>query len=233
MKNIIIFAAFSVFTLNACGSNSNEMNHNKDHQHHHEVQYSCPMHPEVIGNKGEECSKCGMELTEPVQAASAHMDDMEHHEHADEMHTMKEATVIDPLISQYITLKNAFTKDDVTNVVKATKLFVHELTEVNSGELMGAEKEIFTKQTKSILSGLENVLANSTDLEKQRTSFEMISTSMLLLVEKFGSKQTLYQEFCPMYNNDKGGMWLSESKDILNPYFGSKMLKCGVVKKQL
>jgi hypothetical protein len=233
MKNTIIFVVLSVFTLSACGSNSNEMNHNKDQQQHHEAQYTCPMHPEVTGNKGDECGKCGMELTEPVQATSAHMDNMEHHEHADEMHAVKEATVIDPLISQYITLKNAFTKDDVTNVVKATKLFVHQLAEVNASELIGSEKEIFTKQTKSILSGLENILANSTNIEKQRTSFETISISMLVLVEKFGSKQALYQEFCPMYNNDRGGMWLSESKDILNPYFGSKMLKCGVVKKQL
>ncbi|SHG23535.1 hypothetical protein SAMN05444396_106159 [Flavobacterium segetis] len=24
--------------------------------------YSCPMHPEVIGSKGDKCPKCGMEL---------------------------------------------------------------------------------------------------------------------------------------------------------------------------
>jgi uncharacterized protein with PIN domain len=28
--------------------------------------YACPMHPEVTGKQGEECSKCGMELTEPA-----------------------------------------------------------------------------------------------------------------------------------------------------------------------
>ncbi len=28
--------------------------------------YACPMHPEVQGKKGVKCSKCGMELTEPV-----------------------------------------------------------------------------------------------------------------------------------------------------------------------
>ncbi|MCF6132767.1 heavy metal-binding domain-containing protein [Flavobacterium wongokense] len=32
-----------------------------------EQLYACPMHPEVQGKKGEECSKCGMELTEPVK----------------------------------------------------------------------------------------------------------------------------------------------------------------------
>jgi hypothetical protein len=26
------------------------------------MTYSCPMHPEVTGKKGDKCSKCGMEL---------------------------------------------------------------------------------------------------------------------------------------------------------------------------
>ena len=30
--------------------------------------YACPMHPEIKGKKGDKCSKCGMELTEPVKA---------------------------------------------------------------------------------------------------------------------------------------------------------------------
>jgi uncharacterized protein YcfL len=29
--------------------------------------YSCPMHPEVKGEKDSECPKCGMPLTEPVK----------------------------------------------------------------------------------------------------------------------------------------------------------------------
>jgi hypothetical protein len=29
------------------------------------------MHPEVTGKQGEECSKCGMELTEPVAQTEA------------------------------------------------------------------------------------------------------------------------------------------------------------------
>lgn len=27
------------------------------------MTYSCPMHPRVIGKKGDDCSKCGMALT--------------------------------------------------------------------------------------------------------------------------------------------------------------------------
>lgn len=34
------------------------------------AMFSCPMHPEVQGKKGDKCSECGMELTEPVVKTS-------------------------------------------------------------------------------------------------------------------------------------------------------------------
>ncbi|HEX8269602.1 MAG TPA: heavy metal-binding domain-containing protein [Flavobacterium sp.] len=32
--------------------------------------FSCPMHPEVTGNKGDICPKCEMKLTEPVASGN-------------------------------------------------------------------------------------------------------------------------------------------------------------------
>jgi hypothetical protein len=46
-----------------------------------------------------------------------------------------------------------------------------------------------------------------------------------------GTKNTLYEQFCPMY--DKGSAWLSSSNEVRNPYYGSKMLKCGKVQKTI
>lgn len=39
--------------------NTNMKNHES---HHNEPIYTCPMHPEVRGNKGDKCPKCGMNL---------------------------------------------------------------------------------------------------------------------------------------------------------------------------
>jgi len=36
-----------------------------------------------------------------------------------------------------------------------------------------------------------------------------------------------------MYNDDKGAMWLSETDEIKNPFYGSKMLKCGKVQEKI
>ncbi len=45
------------------------------------------------------------------------------------------------------------------------------------------------------------------------------------------SDKTLYLEYCPMADDNKGEYWLSDKEEIANPYFGQQMPKCGEVKK--
>ena len=45
--------------------------------------------------------------------------------------------------------------------------------------------------------------------------------------------KTVHYQFCPMAKNGKGAYWLSENKDIRNPYFGKKMIDCGETKETL
>jgi membrane fusion protein, copper/silver efflux system len=50
------------------------------------------------------------------------------------------------------------------------------------------------------------------------------------MTESFGLEiDKVYRQFCPMAFDDKGAFWLSESDEILNPYFGDMMLNCGEV----
>jgi len=43
----------------------------------------------------------------------------------------------------------------------------------------------------------------------------------------------VYLQFCPMANGGKGASWLSKDEEIRNPYFGSRMLKCGRIKETI
>ena len=61
----------------------------------------------------------------------------------------------------------------------------------------------------------------------------MLSKDVYDLVKAFGGGQVLYKNFCPMYNDKKGAIWLSETKTIKNPYYGKKMLTCGSVQEEL
>lgn len=64
------------------------------------------------------------------------------------------------------------------------------------------------------------------DIKKQRQHFANLSNNMAILAKaiKFSS-QPVYQAYCPMQKAN----WLSSSKEIKNPYFGSAMLTCGKV----
>ena len=68
------------------------------------------------------------------------------------------------------------------------------------------------------------------DLNSQRIAFSALSDEMVILVKGNLKSGMIYQDFCPMALG-KGAFWLSSEKEIQNPYFGNKMLKCGSVKE--
>jgi len=61
-----------------------------------------------------------------------------------------------------------------------------------------------------------------------------LSNELIALIKKEGMKSgELYVDFCPMALNDAGANWISNHKEISNPYFGKKMLDCGEVKETI
>ena len=78
---------------------------------------------------------------------------------------------------------------------------------------------------------MRNILEKSSgNIAHQREHFEMLSSDIYDLVKAFGGGQVLYKDFCPMYNKGKGAFWLSETKEIRNPYYGKEMPSFGTIK---
>jgi len=79
IKTVLLFAIGSLSLLFACNSNKPDQAEKHDHpegmQHDHEHGFACPMHPEIVGQEGDKCSKCGMNL-EPI-AEEAHAGNFE------------------------------------------------------------------------------------------------------------------------------------------------------------
>ena len=71
----------------------------------------------------------------------------------------------------------------------------------------------------------------STEIKVQRAAFIQLSSAMINSVKAFGINTEIYNQFCPMANNDKGANWLSFEENIKNPYFGDAMLTCGSVEE--
>ena len=94
------------------------------------------------------------------------------------------------------------------------------------------QKKIYDEDEGELKEHAEHIGKNADDIKHQRSHFSMMSEVMYYLVRAFGGGQVLYHDHCPMYNKDKGGaMWLSETKEIKNPYFGNEMPKCGSVEE--
>lgn len=62
---------------------------------------------------------------------------------------------------------------------------------------------------------------------------------LLQIVQYQGA--TVYQQMCPMaFNDNEAGYWLSDSREVVNPYLGKKhpkysggMVHCGEVKDSI
>jgi len=112
------------------------------------------------------------------------------------------------------------------------------LVESNAGEAKKAAEELQKSLTNvadsKIAVDAARAIATSSDLEMQRKTFSNLSNEMTSLVKASKpASGSLYVEYCPMANNNDGAIWLSNEKEIKNPYFGEMMLKCGSVKETL
>ena len=79
----------------------------------------------------------------------------------------------------------------------------------------------------------KHISDNAGKIDHQREHFALISKDIIDLIEQAGTSKKLYQDFCPMANDGKGAIWISETKEIKNPFYGSQMLTCGSLKKTL
>lgn len=236
MKNIILSAVAIAFVLVSCNQKNKQTETVTSEKTETASQlYACSMHPEVTGKKGEKCSKCGMELTEPVKATTEKIVATET-EPVTEITTTAVAQTpfsINEIISNYLTLKNALTKDDAKGAGVAGKTLYATFNAVNVNSIDAKLKKEYLDIVDDAKEHAEHIGANADKLEHQREHFVMLSKDINDLIKTFGTERKLYQDFCPMANDGKGAIWISEVKDIKNPYQGTKMLTCGSMKKAL
>ena len=243
MKNLILSAIAMAFVLVSCNQKNKEAaTTNSETTESTSQLYACPMHPEVTGKKGEKCSKCGMELTEPVvqnEAAHDHTDGSHSHNDTTTVEVNTEATSVtqttfstSEIISGYLKLKNALTKDDTKGAANAGKALYATFNKVNTNAIDPKLKTEYIDISDDAKENAEHIGDNAGKLDHQREHFVMLSKDMNDLIQLFGTNQKLYLDFCPMADNNKGAVWISETKEITNPYFGKDMATCGSIKKE-
>jgi hypothetical protein len=142
-------------------------------------------------------------------------------------------TPLKELMSQYLQLKNALANDNGKDAATAGNGLVEAISKVDKNTFSEDQKKKYDDIADDAKEMAEHIGKNADKIVHQREHFDMLSTDMYDLVKTFGAGQPLYKDFCPMYNNKKGAIWLSETKDIKNPYLGKSMPTCGVIKEEL
>lgn len=126
------------------------------------------------------------------------------------------------ILTTYYQLKDNLVKSNPVATAASADAFIKAINE--SG------KETVSETAKQSLLADANAIAQSKDISVQRDKFATLSNNILELAKSVKlSPDPVYQQYCPM----KKVSWLSNSKAIKNPYYGSAMLTCGSVKATL
>ncbi|MCU7694397.1 DUF3347 domain-containing protein [Haoranjiania flava] len=127
---------------------------------------------------------------------------------------------IQALYIHYLGIKDALVADDQSKAASHANQFSQTASLISYRHLSEGNVNALRKDASAI--------ADARDIAAQRKSFSNLSNNMAALAEKCKlSDKPVYQQYCPMAK----AYWLSNEKEIKNPYYGSSMLTCGSVKK--
>jgi hypothetical protein len=140
---------------------------------------------------------------------------------------------IKEILDGYLKIKNAFAKDNDKDAAMAGNEMVKAFAGFNKAALTTDEAKIYNDIEDDAREHAEHIGSNAGNIKHQREHFDMLSKDIYQLVKTFGGGQKLYYDHCPMYNDGKGANWVSETKEIANPYLGKSMPTCGTVKEEL
>lgn len=140
------------------------------------------------------------------------------------------AGILKSSFSYYLEAYKALAHDDPHKAAESLMAFKKALDKVIMDNKLEAVNYGLTADIKSLSRSLDNV---DHEMESLRKTFSEVSVQLKDILEKYEYREnlTLYQSFCPMALGGKGAYWFQDSETIANPYYGSKMLKCGNVQK--
>lgn len=142
-------------------------------------------------------------------------------------------TQISSLFNASLELKDAFVDSDAAKVKSQAEVVKKALAKVDMKQVQGQAHQDWMKYQKELDKHI-SAIAKSNSLEEQRKYYAPFNEALYKTVKAFGiGEKEVYYQYCPMALNNQGAYWLSDNKEIRNPYFGSSMLKCGRVKETI
>jgi hypothetical protein len=141
------------------------------------------------------------------------------------------------LLIAYYGVKDALVASDTAKATAAALELGIAADSLKVDEIKGDSTGVIKETARTFagtISGSAKGLAGEKDLSAKRKEFEMIADAMWSLTRTVRyDGQKVYWQYCPMAFNNKGAYWMSNEREIKNPYFGHDMLECGEVQDSL
>lgn len=126
------------------------------------------------------------------------------------------------LYQNYISIKSSLVADDSKKTSIEATQFLKTITTLKSTSI--------SDKSKKSLEWAAKFISTSKNISEQRKLFYSLSDTMIEVAKENNmSNKTIFVQYCPMAK----GSWLSNEKQIANPYYGKSMLTCGSVKSEI
>lgn len=207
MKKTIYLLAIALLLLTACNNNKKQSESKEEH--------SKEMHMDADNHKSED-HEHGNSSTAEKRSIEA---------------TSLKNSATSEIVDRYLQIKNALVADDKKGAAKGGKALLTAFNNFDMTKLTESQHKEYMDISENAKEHAEHI--EDSAIDHQREHFEDLSTDINDLITLVGTDKTLYRDFCPMANEGKGAIWLSEIEDIKNPFLGSKMSTCGKVQSQI
>ncbi|NEW80113.1 MAG: DUF3347 domain-containing protein, partial [Gelidibacter sp.] len=134
------------------------------------------------------------------------------------------------VFEQYLNLKDDLATDDNNGAKEDATALLNAMKKVDMKLLTDKEAPNHWMLISKEINASATSISKTSEIAVQRNHFKHLSAHLIKAVKLFGVDQQVYEQFCPMANDNKGAYWISLSKEIKNPYFGKAMLTCGETK---
>lgn len=135
-------------------------------------------------------------------------------------------------LDAYFELKDALVATDAVLASQKAALLTTALEAISNDGLSPEAAMLWDVAGKDALAASMAIVTES-DVEVQREHFEPLSNAFIDMVKAYGPfENTIYRQTCPMVR-DGSADWLSKEENVMNPYHGSRMLRCGSVVERI
>ena len=134
---------------------------------------------------------------------------------------------VDGLWAAYLPVHAALAGDDHASATDAAAVLLPELATLDVDGLSAETLERWDALATELSRGARRVAGSST-IEDARVAFEPLAAAITGAMELAGSRAA-FVVHCPMAFDGRGASWLQGDEDVLNPYYGASMLRCGSV----